>query len=203
MTELNTEPLSTERLIKSGIQWSLSESGILSVAIMGDDGDLYPHSVTDKDLAAIHEKLPHAVHAFLDYNQKYYRAHVIFGEEVRDTLSMLQSETIEIDNGNNKYLFISLEGIEPGETPAEVVLHGVTLRTSKCQSPVGPILIASRRASTQLTVAIENLEKQFPGWEKRLEVGRQLGIVNAELFQYVFTEDHLLRVPTELSGLTF
>lgn len=141
-------------------------------------------------LAELHQDFPVALRAQIEWTQSNSSSHqpVTFGSSVISTLALLQKGSYEFNDVIGlKHTIVNINNISLDNAVQSVLILGSSCSIERVDikgKTVSFVKACRHLRSTQ--VGFEELDKQYPGWKSRWEIGEQLGLNVAELIPYVF-----------------
>lgn len=160
---------------------------------------------TEAMLNAEHPDLFAAIHAMFDWNN--YNTGVLKGYvssyEVLQTLENLKDPVPTFLSTDGKYWRLLEIGnfMVYASDPPQVWLKGARQRIVTVSSQGRQVQFVQGTHYDGWYADIRALDADYPGWEKRYSIGRELGIRVDELFDYCFSQTPAPAV--ELTPITF
>lgn len=183
MKPLKSAKETLPQLLESSDRW-LEENGGFMIAAWTKQGTARERFfVTDTELSTLHPGLPDSLRALLAWIESEGRLGSAEGTLVRATLKALQNTSWSFEDGKTKDLRCSyIHDVVPDKKMVKIT--GDMFTVSNLPGPV----FATSAGFTTVPFRRTSIDKQYPGWDARLSIGKELGVDTEELMHSVFSK---------------
>lgn len=173
-----------EELLYDADLWSVDPSGAFIATVICDSGDDDTYRVYEEDMAQLHPQFPDAVRCLVSWGTDGIK-----GRLVAATLDYYRDNIIKIKSKQgHEYIFREISEMYEIEPQHPLIrIQGQTLRMETAGAAFNHVLCVGQTPSTSIAFSRESLQKQYPGWEQRWSVAKELGLERDALSKYVFS----------------
>lgn len=183
---------------ETSVRWYLSEDDVLSASVLTpqmikgppstEEEDRQLFTVPDSELARVHPLLPLTVRGVIAMYRNGYGSAWGHGDEVIASMKYLV---------NKSYTFLDIYGQQktinsvhavPEFNGGDVLLQGDVIGLKSVMVGSQSVTIVAWSNRSGMLVSYGAMEEKYPGWQKRLKIGQDLGIPTLELIDYVLNE---------------
>lgn len=205
---MTTPELSLDDLMTLHVSWMFDDPGVYRAVLRSandPDGPELGQDVPVAQLSSLHPLLPGTLDAMLTYQRENYSTPSVSGLRIAQTLALLNNEYVnftDVDGWGRK--LVKLRSIERYQDSVDMVLlHGSDITTLPATVEQQAIEFALTSHTTHRVVKIEELNRQYPGWEERWRIGQDIGLEAQELIPHVFYNTPLVPAPFTMPELNF
>lgn len=178
-------------LLRRGLplQWKSHDTHHFRVLPSNNAPMVCDYLVLAETLAAIHPVLPDALHALLEMREHHYGHAAASNQQVLSTVNLHTQHKVSCEGPNNElHAVMELNDVQFLSLNNFVLLHGDVQKEHMSVYNGRIVSFAGERGTQTLLAEPAALEKRYPGWARRWEIGRGLGLEQEELAQTVFTK---------------
>lgn len=192
-------------LVQIASYWTLNPDYSFSAWSLRADGKKNEYNVSKDQLRTLHEDLPEALQAIIVSRLTKGEQGIAQQFKVQATLQLLQFGGIAFkDMLGVSHLLSKVSELYSISTSANLVgVSGTAVDVEHVQHKGRKIGFVVNIKHPVLTVERMELEHRYPGWEKRLAVGRELEIDEPSLFRHVFMNAAVDTTPPAINAITF
>lgn len=190
-------------LLKKALTWHQPSHGKF-VALVKDANNLDNFvTVSTAELSTLHSSLPETLQALFLWSRQSLGKLEVENRSVVATLDLLNSDvTHMVDNYGKNRVFTDISTLGLLNEASNFVWLRATEFDVKTVDYFGKSLsLVVSSTISETIISRDYLEKAYPGWKERWELGKELGIDNKTLLNNVFGKDK--SASTMLDGISF
>lgn len=152
--------------------------------------DSINYEVPTSILASLHPNFPEALRAQIEWTQKNRSPALLlcYGSAVCDNLDLLKKGSYPFTDINGiAHKLVNIYKIMLNDDARSIFIMGSQCDIQTIESDGRLVeFVTTSRSYYGADVDIAELDRHYPGWKHRWEIGQNLGLVNEELMAYVF-----------------
>lgn len=161
--------------------------------------------MTQEQLASYHPLLPEIVRLSVHYAIREGQFAQATGMCVDSTLALLQNNFVAVPGGTGADYYITFAcKIEVSDKdPENVSITGYRALTEHVHINGQEVLLVVKTRPAIYPVCRAELAARYPGWEKRMEIGTDMGLKYKELLTYIFKQHQQPALDHTFTDVTF
>lgn len=199
MDTLNQTP-SIENYLQRAVYWYIKDEDTFLASTSGhrdETNAVVPASMLNN----CHPELATTLREMIHFNNRTGLARAN-GRMVEASKDYLLGEYTELPTANgNRKMHVRLFEMEVIPSKGIVRVGGQAITLKHISSPAGLVALATPSDYGSYGILVEDMNRLFAGWDKRLVIGAELGLQGRDLMKYVLNESPSLN--NTVSDLTF
>lgn len=185
--------------------WTNASDGSFIIGVKADAGYIPCFKLPAEVLARKHPNLPQAIRDLIDWNSFEGGDGFANFKSVYATIEYTRGNTLEfLDTSGTFRVMSQVRIFETDNTHKVATITGVPLVLRQKENAVGGVVFTDSNNKPQtIAVSYDELSKNYPGWETRWALGKELDMSLQDLLPTVFIKAGAGNVEADVDSLIF